>query len=197
MGLTHGDPSLVRGGNVVNFIFLYCLGQYIRTVENKLDAIRLRTIVTLFLFLNIFVVTLITLHYSVIVNLVMTQLFFTYCSAGLIFNAVLFFEIFRRMHFQSKAINRIAGCTFSMYLFHHQHFILYTVIGSVVVYICSKGFSTSVELLLFSLLTIVVMLFTVLIDQPIKKLLQKLEAKILRTTAMFKISDFIEEKQSL
>lgn len=192
MGLTCGDPALRRGANVINFIFLYCLGYYIRIYAQKLHMIKTWIIGVLYIGLNAVLLLVVSLYYVKWMDFLMTQLFFTYCSVGCIINAVLFFELFRRLHFSNKLINKISKSTFSMYLFHHQHFILYTIIGTIVTWICSSNYSSIIELLLFVLLTIGVMLFTLIIDKPINTLLYTIESKILKINLIRKISNYIE-----
>ena len=53
-------------------------------------------------------------------NQIMYRLFFEYCGAGLIFNAVLLFVLFGKLHISNAWINSIAASMFTVYVIHEE-----------------------------------------------------------------------------
>lgn len=118
IGTSHGEPSLIDGKNLINFLFLYCLGNSLRKYESMINR---RTALCgggLFIVINLLTVTMYTNYYDCIIGQAIWRLSFDYCSPILIFNSVLLFVIFSKINIKSNIINIIASSTFSMYLIH-------------------------------------------------------------------------------
>lgn len=120
-GSTHGDPSLADGKNIVNFIFLYFLGNGIAYYKERWMKVSNWTLVSTWLILNssIFINLLLAGKDSTLGELVW-NLSFPYCSPLLIINALLLFVWISKHQFYSKVVNYIATSMFAVYLIHCQ-----------------------------------------------------------------------------
>ena len=93
------------GYGITNFINLYLIGAYIHKYHD--EKIKLRKLVSLYLIL-----TIITTVFSFV-----TGRAYAYNSIFNLFSSIVFFEIFKSLNIgYSKAINRLAVYTFSVYL---------------------------------------------------------------------------------
>lgn len=117
-------PSLFDGKNVVNFIFLYMLGNWLRTriVERTGDLKKARTRY-LISYLVVAICIGVLLYFS---NAVMQdhlkRLCYGYNSPVLILMSVLFFLIFTTFTFKNKLVNWVAGSVFAVYCVHENRY---------------------------------------------------------------------------
>lgn len=117
-------PSLFDGKNVINFIFLYILGHWLRTRiverEAKRKNERLLYIVS---YLVVAGCIGVALYFS---NERMQDLIkricYGYNSPVLILMSVLFFLIFTTYNFKSKVVNWIAGSVIAVYCVHESQY---------------------------------------------------------------------------
>ena len=170
MGFINGlDPSLQGGNNIINFIFLYCLGRLL----HKKQGWRKWSFSKLVPFYLVFNVILFAAFYctkGTQLGDIIYKLFFPYDSIGLLFNSTLLFLIFGKMEVQSTAINAIATSTFAMYLFHHNPVVLYKIIKPITLYFDSAIGGIVFRFIALILLTIIIMIVTVFVDRLIRPL---------------------------
>ena len=101
------------------------------------------------------------------------KLSYPYCSPVLILNAVLLFLLFSRLHFKSKLVNWLAGSGFAIYILHHQHFVLYKLIGPVVLFLYGEHNLPIFLIFYLGLFSFVIMFVCIVIDkifEPLQKL---------------------------
>lgn len=117
-------PSLNDGKNVVNFIFLYMLGYWLRTAiverDEKVGNERLRYIIS---YLVVAGGIGIALYFSnEHLQDLIKRVCYGYNSPILILMSVLFFLIFTTFDFKSKVVNWIAGSVFAVYCVHENYY---------------------------------------------------------------------------
>lgn len=104
------------GYTIVNFVLMYIIGGYLRLHGSQ---IRTKT-VSIALICNTVILALwgyadTFLHYDMVH---VERNGWEYCNPLVILQAVLVFELFRRMKFQNKIINGLAKASFCVYLIH-------------------------------------------------------------------------------
>lgn len=114
-------PSLCDGKNLVNFVFLYMLGHWLReTFESKdRKQVRKYSVIT-FLLIGGFVG--VSMYFSNEKMLhILERVCWGYNSPILILMSVSFFMIFTTLDFRSKPVNWIAGSAFAVYCVHENY----------------------------------------------------------------------------
>lgn len=175
MGFVNGiDPSLRDGNNVINFIFIYSLG---RLLHNKQEWKRIPffILVPLYLFFNVVLFTGFYYTKGTYIGDIVYKLFFPYDSIGLLINSLLLFLIFGKLQIRSTIINVVATSTFSMYLIHQNPVILERIIEPLTRSLDSAVSGVFYEFIALTLLTIVIILVAIIIDQLIRPLYRCLE----------------------
>lgn len=119
-GSTQGDFSLADGKNLVNFVFLYLLGDTLRCAQTKWDRISIVVLLGVWIIFNMAIFASLYWTSGGIINKIIMNLAFPYRSPLLIINAVLFFLIFSKLHFHSGFINHLATSVFAVYIIHEQ-----------------------------------------------------------------------------
>lgn len=117
-------PSLLDGKNVVNFIFLYMLGYWLRTriVERTGDPKKARArYIIVYLVVAICIGALLYFSNAVVQNH-LKRLCYGYNSPILILMSALFFLIFTTLNFKNKFVNWIAGSAFAVYCVHENRY---------------------------------------------------------------------------
>jgi len=107
-----------EGKNLVNFLFLYQLGQMLSYYANQWKRIKLWKLLGAYVLLNLI---LVLSYYKTIhtpLGGLIWRLSFSYNSPLLIINAVLLFMIFGHLSFTSFVLNRVASGVFAIYLIH-------------------------------------------------------------------------------
>lgn len=117
-------PSLFDGKNVVNFIFLYMLGHWLRKkiVERQENNNKGRLQYIIAYFVVAVSIGLALYFSSEVMQEHIKRLCYGYNSPILILMSVLFFLIFTTFDFKSKAINWIAGSVFAVYCIHEAQY---------------------------------------------------------------------------
>ena len=115
-------PSLFDGKNVVNFVFLYMLGHYLRTsIVEKLDNKKKARHYFVVFYLILAGIIGMALYFSnEHVQNILKRWCYGYNSPVLVLMSVLFFLIFTTLDFKSKVINWIAASVFAVYLVHEN-----------------------------------------------------------------------------
>lgn len=183
-GTVKGDASLEHGTNVVNFVFLYVLGNTIACYKDFFKKIKFSHIILSCLSLNIVLVLAYILFANTIVSSVIIKTCFHYCSPILILNSILLFILFDRIHFNSNAVNKFASSTFSMYIIHHIPLLLYGIIGPLTLMLCPLD-NIPITLLLLSVITIGIMVVSFVIDQSFKPLFDWIISKAVNSKYSF------------
>ncbi len=180
------DPSLSDGKNIISFVFLYCLGRFIYMNKAIFLGIDQKVLVTIAIALNVSLfIGLKWIDYFVLKNLIY-RAFFPYYSLGLIINSIVIFCIFVKIRIRSNFINLVASSMFSVYLIHHQPFLMQYVIQPIVskVEIFYNG-----DIWLFMglvMTTAIVMVCCVTIDLMIKPIFATIEKGILQKMRILK-----------
>lgn len=117
-------PSLLDGKNVVNFIFLYMLGYWLRTriVERTVDLKKARTRY-LIVYLVVAICIGVLLYFSnVVMQDYLKRLCYGYNSPVLILMSALFFLLFTTFNFKNKFVNWVASSVFAVYCVHENRY---------------------------------------------------------------------------
>ena len=118
MAMTGGDHNMEDGKNLVNFIFLYFVGNQIKYYEDFCSKLKICYLIICYLFLNIFLFTIAYLSYGTNIYELLFKLSFPYSSPLLLINAILLFIIVGKVEFKSNVINYFAQSSLAIYLIH-------------------------------------------------------------------------------
>ena len=149
------DELYSDGCNLVNFVWIYCIGDYLKRYYNK-------STLSPIVYLLIWIVC--SIYNSVMSIMFNTYHAFTYNNPLVIAAAISFFLFFISYDFVSKLINSIAMCTLGVYLIHEKAFISPIIYGQEI----SSIYSTNIFYFLLS----VVICFSAcsLIDMALRKI---------------------------
>lgn len=112
--VTEGDPYLVEGKNLTNFMLLYVIGNTIRFYQEKINSLSQTKLVVSYLLFNIGLV--LGFMYVPLIAGKIWKYSFAYHSPIIILNCIWIFMIFSKLSFNSKFVNW-AGCSiFACYL---------------------------------------------------------------------------------
>lgn len=190
MGTAH-EPSLHDGKNLILFMFLYVLGDSIRHYNEYLCSIKTIYLVSAYCILNAFICFTYYLFADTIYGKVLWLLSYPYCSPLLILNGMLLFLIFGRINVRSRLINYMAESVFSAYVIHHQHFVLFLIIGPIVFKIYNAFQSPIMMLLVLSVFTFMILIACIGVDKLFSPFWHYLEKESqnenLRINRFFKI----------
>lgn len=118
IGTVGGDITLIDGKNVVNFIFLYIVGNTLLYYKVFFEKISINILILFFLLLNLALVTVYSVSAENLLGSIVWRLSFPYSSPLLLCNSIIFFLIFSKINIQSKAINWMAKSSLAIYLIH-------------------------------------------------------------------------------
>ena len=180
VGVIGVDASLEGGKNVVNFIFIYVLGFIIKHNKSMINRIPIKIEILFYLLLNSFLVLTYTLVNNDIVRAIIIKTCFLYCSPVLIFNAILLFHIFSRIYFKNKLVNMFAKSTYAMYIIHHQPYVLYGLIGTIISSFWSYSHNTLYIMGMGGVFTLVIMMVSFIIYKITNPIILKFVNAILR-----------------
>ena len=164
MGILH-EPSLNTGKNLVLFMFLYVLGDCLNVKKNIYIRYSFLQIVLVYLLFNVALVYGYTTNHSSFLGRVLWNLSYPYCSPFLIVNAVILFMLFSKMDFKSKYVNWLSSSVFAVYIIHHQHFILYSIIGPIAINIIKMAKDPLIVISSLCFLSMLILLVCILIDK--------------------------------
>lgn len=179
------EPSLNTGKNVVLFMFVYVLGDCLKTYKNIYDNWKFKYVICIYLVYNVLIMLLYVNCQGTIISKTIWSLGYQYYGPLLILNAMLLFVLFAKVQFKSRIINSFAASVFAIYIIHHQNYVLESVIKPVSLWIHGLSDSPIVVLSYLSVQTLAIMLICIFIDKlfsPIWKFItlfvNKLEVKI-------------------
>ena len=165
MGCFMHDRSLIDGKNLALFMFLYVLGDSLKSFREKTDKIATYVLVASYLILNLLLVMTYITFSDTIIGKALWRLSYPYCSPVLIFNAVLLFLMAGRLHFKSRAVNWLAGSVFAVYILHHQHYVLYNLIQPCVMQVYGMIESPSTLILTLGVMSLAIMMILIVVDK--------------------------------
>ena len=186
-GTTQGDPSLIDGKNLVNFLFLYLLGYTIKIYQKQIQRINIPYYLVAYIVLNIFIIfALLLFKRGTIIGDGIWQLIFPYCSPILILNATLLFVVFSRITLNSKFVNVVASSMFAVYLLHCHPAIMQVYMPEV----CEWINTPSVGLFVYSMaVSILLMVVSVLVDKALIPLWNLRDTIIVRIQERFNVDE--------
>lgn len=180
------ESSLVGGKNILLFLFLYAIGDFLRVNKSMLDKIKTGNIVLFYCLLNVIICTTYYFLGGTLVGKVLWNLSFPYCSPFLILNAVLLFLIFSRVNIKSKLINWLSASVLMVYVIHQQQFILFSGIQPIIEKIYDVTNSVTGVLGIVALFSLAVLFSSILIDKILNPITiavcnvaSKLDSKVL------------------
>ena len=119
-GSTQGDGALEDGKNLINFIFLYLVGNTLKMTQERWSRISYRLLGCAYIVLNASLILSLYFTSNSSVHETIINLSFPYRSPLLLINAVLVFMMFAKMRIHSRFINAIATSMFAVYIIHCQ-----------------------------------------------------------------------------
>lgn len=175
---------LADGKNVINFIFLYYLGHYIR---HHIQVIP-RRIILIYVAYNVLVFfSVLALNgFPNLRDKVFRSLFFSYNSPGLILSGFLFFLCFLSFQFKSGFINRMAASVLPVYLLHENKFLSHYMYDFVTV-LKSYIQQPALLMLVLVILGIVLIIVCVLIDKALNPAITRVAAAVTNSRYFEKI----------
>lgn len=114
LGIRSDDTSLVGGKNIVNFMFIYSIGDTLMVFKERVNNVRTYKYVISWILLNV----LVMLGYQFTGCNPLWVASFSYCGPILILNATLLFCIFSKISIKSSTINAMGTSMFSVYILH-------------------------------------------------------------------------------
>jgi|WetSurMetagenome_2_1015567.scaffolds.fasta_scaffold00406_26 surface polysaccharide O-acyltransferase-like enzyme len=182
-------PGLSDGKNCVNFIFIYYIGDYLRTCL-KLKPKRILLYYVIFN-LVLFFCSMLFQKNTQPGNL-LYRFIFPYNSVGLIFNAILLFLFFSKLTIKSKTINWIAASMLPVYMIHENHFLSRYLYGAIANIKDSLPNPLVLILSLF-LLAIIVISVCVVIDKLLSPFYKLIENAVINSKYFEKLNSKIEQ----
>lgn len=177
------DNSLAEGKNLIHFALLYITGNTLYEYKERLNQIATYKVIMAYVIVN--VISAGCGYYAIIPphqNALIFNLFFSYNSVILVFNAILFFMLFMRMKFHNNIINYAANSCLAIYMLHC--FFLTWWIREVALWIQEVTSSCIMHILMVIGLAVLVVIFCVIIDKlltPIWNLAAALSNKLTKT----------------
>lgn len=181
MATIGGDETLRTGKNLINFVFLYLVGNQIKETKYIWERINAKWLFVGYLLFNLVLVEGYLCFYSTRIGSSIWILSFPYCSPILLMNSILLFILFGNIKLQSFVINWMARSCFAIYLIHANRPYVIGLIGSAALWIANTT-NNGVWIVFACVgLTFVVVLCCILIDKlltPVWKLIDRLGNKV-------------------
>ena len=182
IGWNNFDQTMHEGYDILNFIFLYLLGNTLSEYHKQLVKIPSWLILIFWLLFN--AAFMIVCCNGGIFRDLFFNIVFPYNSPGIIMNAVLFFMLFMRLSFPSKVINYLATSSLAIYLIHSSNLVFRTLIkdGSLWIREHSKYIGGQISMVfVYSLVVIVVCIAIDKVLTPIWKMVNNVADKLYDT----------------
>lgn len=167
-----------KGYSVTHFMLIYLIGRYLNKYGLKeMECIKNRwLLMILFLCIGILMVGRLTLRSD--------SPFLEYASPIVILESIVFFVLFSRFQFQSKAVNWIASSTFAVYVFHTHEPICSYMWPKCLMWLQGGGFATYLTKTI--IMVVLVFVIAILLDKirqlifaPLIAIVSKMDDKIL------------------
>lgn len=176
MGTTKGDPSMVDGKNLVNFMYLYMVGNLLSEYRNIWQKFNTMKMIYVYITITTIIVIFHYYFFGSIVSKILFRLSFPYSSPIILINSILFFMIMGKMKFVSRNVNYLATSCLAIYLIHGIRPFMPIIHSSITEIIQSFTDLEIVWLLLYFVYSIIVVALCILIDkclQPFWNILKK------------------------
>ena len=109
MATSRGDGSLTNGKNLVNFIYLYLVGNQLYYYRDKWMKIKTSTLLVCYIMFNAMILAAEYFTCGSVAGKVVHHLSFPYSSPLVLVGAVMFFMIIGKQHIQSRFVNYVAA----------------------------------------------------------------------------------------
>lgn len=182
IGWNNFDQTMHEGYDILNFIFLYLLGNTLSEYQKQLGKIPTWSVICLWLLFNaVFMIAFCNggTYRDFFFNFV-----FPYNSPGIVINAVLFFMLFMRLSFQSKVINYLATSSLAIYLIHSSNLIFRIIVKDGSLWIQEYAKNSGGQISMVFLYSLVVIIACMAIDKvltPLWKLVDNVAEKLTYT----------------
>jgi surface polysaccharide O-acyltransferase-like enzyme len=193
-GWVNQNNTLTDGKNIVNFIFLYCIGNYIHYNIQFEKLAKMRYVFLFgYLFINIVLFSLLTFTGEhILFQKIVFKIFHPYNSPGVILNATLLFLFVSTLTIDSKSINWIADSVLAVYVIHANTYFL-PFLARILLWIKNEIIGDIKFAILSVVTVIIIMFFCIFIDKIIKPIRMFLIYVIYYKLKLNKI-DFIIKK---
>lgn len=182
-GFLWQNPINNNGYNLMNFIYLYLIGSYLK---NYIPSINLRK--NRFLYLGSYAILIFLFFSSLLINLFLLKSDFLikrswlYNNPLILLGSIFFFLFFLSFELRNKIINGIATSVFAIYLLHENQYIapiIYSFIKGLLHY---KFLSNNVVLVFLIILFygLIIMFFLIITDKFFMLLIKPVEKWLLR-----------------
>ena len=161
-GTTQGDDALGDGKNLVNFIFLYLVGNILRITQERWSKNSFGLLGCVYILLNASLILLLYFTSNISINETIMNLSFPYRSPLLLINAVLIFMMFAKIRIHSRFINAVATSMFAVYIIHCQPVIHNLFVMKGLQIMLNQNWGVFVEMIVY---TFFIMIGCVLIDK--------------------------------
>ena len=122
IGAGNVDLSLAEGKNIVNFVFLYTIGVWLRKNLNFISKKNQNLFIS-FVVIQIMMTFVYASTNDITIREIIWKLFFPYNSPFNLMYSIAIFIAFRNLRLQSANINNLATCVFEVYIIHHHPYI--------------------------------------------------------------------------
>ncbi|GMO38196.1 MAG: hypothetical protein Ta2B_17920 [Termitinemataceae bacterium] len=194
-GFVNQCLTLEDGKNIVNFIFLYCIGDFIHNnIDNSKLKVKRHLLLLAYLLVNIglFLILIFTERYLFLQKVLM-KIFFPYNSPGLILNSILCFLVFSTIELKSVKINWIASSVLAIYLIHSNNYFI-VLLNKIVAHFYDQSSNFGVFCLLLALFSIVVCIICVLTDKITAFIRNPVEIILYKKIGFYKIDLFLKKE---
>lgn len=174
MATTGGDKAMVSGKNLVNFIFLYLVGNQLWFYRERWQKISTLLLIGIFITMNAILMGAILQNIPIVTKIV-KSLAFPYSSPLLLLNSIVFFMIIGKQKIQSHTINYAATSSLAIYLIHGNRPYVRMLHEEVCVFF--QGCTNNMFLLLtaYLLYTIIIVIVCIFIDKLLTPLWKQID----------------------
>lgn len=165
LGMLQCDISLIDGKNLSNFVLIYIIGDTISKEKYRFAGISNTVFISAFLLLNIVLIGVYTTFSNRALIDFIWNWSFPYYSPFLLVSSILFFIPFTRFTIRSRVINLFAGSVLSIYIIHHQPYILDVFLRPIAVSLYKMSDGDVLQCVVSNILfAIVIMIVCIMID---------------------------------
>lgn len=192
-GLLSDDPALSSGKNLLNFIFIYSIGQAIK----RFDIGNNTTVARIFLILFLFYGVLFILGYALYNTSVFETIWsfsFPYGSPFLIINGTLIFLLFTKICIRSTVINYVASSCLSMYVVHFSPLVMNKVLKPICYIIDSRCINGIIVFVAMVGVTFIIMILSLFLFKVLEPFMRKLHNLLTISVDNSKIFYFYKKK---
>ncbi len=123
LAMSGGDNNMLDGKTLVNFMFLYCVGNQLKMERKYWQDFRTCYVIMIYALLNA-IIFILEYLYGTQLGTMLYKFCFLYSSPVLLVNAIIFFILFARLDIKSNMVNSIASSSLAIYLIHGNTFVI-------------------------------------------------------------------------